>query len=198
MLKLFSFIKKALKINKNETSSLDNADSTTKEEQKSISINPINTTTMSSGLYNYGIGGNEVKVDASEAIQEIQGNKTLIAQKLTDEDPLNPEAVYDLKTVEDVFNYFKPNVNIEFEDQDGQTINEHLKFKHLGDFTARNITEQSEFLKDLNIQKDQYAKIVKQLKSNKVLKAILENPETRAAFTHALQALSNELDQEEN
>ncbi|MDJ1469683.1 type VI secretion system contractile sheath small subunit [Xanthocytophaga flava] len=153
---------------------------------------------MSSGLYNYGIGGNEVKVDASEAIQEIQGNKTLIAQKLTDEDPLNPEAVYDLKTVEDVFNYFKPNVNIEFEDQDGQTINEHLKFKHLGDFTARNITEQSEFLKDLNIQKDQYAKIVKQLKSNKVLKAILENPETRAAFTHALQALSNELDQEEN
>jgi predicted component of type VI protein secretion system len=152
---------------------------------------------MSSGLYNYGIGGNEVKVDASEAIQEIQGNKALIAQKLTDEDPLNPEAVYSLKTVEEVFNHFKPQVSIEFEDQEGQTVNEDLKFKHLGDFTAKNITEQSEFLKDLNIQKDQYAKIVKQLKSNKVLKAILENPETRAAFTNAIQSLSDELSGEE-
>jgi len=152
---------------------------------------------MSSGLYNYGIGGNEVKVDTSEAIHEIQGNKTLIAQKLTDEDPLNPEAVYNLKTVEEVFNHFKPSVSIEFEDQDGQTVNEDLRFKLLGDFTSKNITEQSEFLKDLNIQKDQYAKIVKQLKSNKVLKAILDNPETRAAFTSALQSLSNELSKDE-
>ena len=151
---------------------------------------------MSSGLYNYGIGGNEVKVDGAEAIQEIQGNKALITQKLTDEDPLNPEAVYDLKTVEEVFNHFKPSVAIEFEDQEGQTVNEELEFKHLGDFTAKNITEQSEFLKDLQIQKDQYAKIVKQLKSNKVLKAILENPETRTAFMNTLQALSNELSEE--
>ena len=152
---------------------------------------------MSSGLYNYGIGGNEVKLDASEAIQDIQGNKTLITQKLTDEDPLNPTAVYDLKTVEDVFNHFKPRVSLELEDKQGQTINEELSFKHLGDFTAKNITEQSAFLKDLNIQKEQYAKIVKQLKSNKVLKSILENPETRDAFVNILQSLSDELAEKE-
>lgn len=192
---MISFFKKLLRIEKKlaapDPATLDSSNSSA----QTITINSPNIT-MSSGLYNYGIGGNEVKVDASEAIQEIQGNKTLIAQKLTDEDPLNPEAVYDLKTVEEVFSHFKPKVAIEFEDGEGQNINEELKFKHLGDFTAKNLTEQSTFLKDLNIQKEQYAKIVKQLKSNKVLKAILENPETRAAFVQSLQSLSAELSEE--
>lgn len=35
-------------------------------------------------IYNYGIGGNEVKVDANESIAEIPSNRTLIVQKLTD------------------------------------------------------------------------------------------------------------------
>lgn len=34
-------------------------------------------------IYNYGIGGNEVKVDANESIAEIPSNRTLIVQKLT-------------------------------------------------------------------------------------------------------------------
>jgi len=33
-------------------------------------------------IYNYGIGGNEVKVDANESIAEIPSNRTLIVQKL--------------------------------------------------------------------------------------------------------------------
>lgn len=41
-------------------------------------------------MYNYGIGGNEVKVDANESIAEIPSNRTLIVQKLTDEDPVRP------------------------------------------------------------------------------------------------------------
>lgn len=43
-------------------------------------------------IYNYGIGGNEVKVDANESIAEIPSNRTLIVQKLTDEAPAAPEA----------------------------------------------------------------------------------------------------------
>lgn len=31
-------------------------------------------------IYNYGIGGNEVKVDANESIAEIPSNRTLIVQ----------------------------------------------------------------------------------------------------------------------
>ena len=48
-------------------------------------------------IYNYGIGGNEVKVDANESIAEIPSNRTLIVQKLTDEAPAAPESVYGLE-----------------------------------------------------------------------------------------------------
>lgn len=41
-------------------------------------------------IYNYGIGGNEVKVDANESIAEIPSNRTLIVQKLTDEASAGP------------------------------------------------------------------------------------------------------------
>lgn len=51
-------------------------------------------------IYNYGIGGNEVKVDANESIAEIPSNRTLIVQKLTDEAPSAPESVYGLETIQ--------------------------------------------------------------------------------------------------
>ena len=52
---------------------------------------------------NYEVGGNEVKVEASEAIVDIPENRTLLVEKLTDEEPVNPEVVDGLNTVEDVF-----------------------------------------------------------------------------------------------
>lgn len=56
-------------------------------------------------IYNYGIGGNEVKVDANESIAEIPSNRTLIVQKLTDEAPAAPESVYKpLKMCSNVLN----------------------------------------------------------------------------------------------
>lgn len=61
-------------------------------------------------IYNYGIGGNEVKVDANESIAEIPSNRTLIVQKLTDEAPAAPESVYGLETIEDVFQRFEPQL----------------------------------------------------------------------------------------
>lgn len=151
---------------------------------------------MSTGMFQYGIGGNEVKPDSSEAINEISGNKTLIAQKLTDDEPLMPEAVKGLTTVEEVFAYFKPNIDVSYETEDGRDVQENLLFSNLGDFTAKKITERSPFLMDLNAQREQYAKITKQLKSNKVLRSMLENPETRQAFIDALQSLAAELDAE--
>ena len=69
-------------------------------------------------LKNYGIGGNEVPLDASEAILEIAQNRTLIAQKLTGQTPIRPEIVEGLSTVEQVFEHFKPVVKVIFEDAD--------------------------------------------------------------------------------
>ncbi len=149
------------------------------------------------GLFEYGIGGNEVKPDASEALNAIPENRTLICQKLTDEESLFPETAKGLTTVEEVFRHFKPNIDVSFEDAEGSTTRENIAFRNVGDFTVKKLTEQSPFLTDLNVQQEQYSKITKQLKTNKVLRTMLETGETREAFVSVLQALIAELQTED-
>lgn len=144
-------------------------------------------------MYNYGIGGNEVKVDANEAIAEIPSNRTLFVQKLTNEAPVAPEAVYDLKTIEEVFDKFKPKLNLEFTDSEGSETKEEMKFKNLGDFGPKAIKQNSEFLSKLDIEKDQYNKIARQLSSNRALKKALENPESREEMIKMLEASLQEI-----
>lgn len=146
-------------------------------------------------LSNFGIGGNEVPLDANEAIIEIAQNRTLIAQKLTGQAPIRPEIVEGLNTVEQVFEHFKPEVKVNFEDAEGATKFEELKFKNLGDFGIKGVTAQSKFLTDLQMEKEQYQKIIKQLKSNKILKAALEDPDAKGALMETIEGLINELNQ---
>ncbi|MFL1895007.1 hypothetical protein ACJRPK_04850 [Aquimarina sp. 2-A2] len=145
-------------------------------------------------MYNYGIGGNEVKVDAGESISDIPSNKTLLIQKLTNEAPVTPEAVYNLQTVEEVFEKFSPSVEVEFQDDKGTDVKEKVSFKNLGDFGSKAIKRNSEFLNKLDIEKEQNTKIIRQLTSNKGLKKALENPETRAAIVQALEDSLQEIE----
>ncbi|WP_158825824.1 type VI secretion system contractile sheath small subunit [Mucilaginibacter lacusdianchii] len=146
-------------------------------------------------MFNYEIGGNERKVDTSEAFGEISPNKTLFIQKLTDNEPLRPEKVEGLRTVEDVFEHFKPNVDITLDKQDGSTVTENLKFQNLGDFGVKKLVQQSNYLRKLNIEREMYLSIIKQLKTNKTLKTTLDNEETRSAFISALKNFVKELEQ---
>ena len=129
-------------------------------------------------IYNYGIGGNEVKVDANESIAEIPSNRTLIVQKLTDEAPAAPESVYGLETIEDVFQRFEPTVDLCHVDAEGNEIKEIMTFTGLGDFGAKKIKEKSDFLSKLDIEKEQGVRITRQLTSNRALQKALENPTT--------------------
>ncbi len=149
-------------------------------------------------MYNYGIGGNEVKVDASEAISDIPSNRTLLIQKLTNEAPVTPEAIYDLKTVEDVFEKFAPKVKLEFQDENGADVKEEMSFKNLGDFGAKAIKANSDFLNRLNIEKEQNIKISRQLSSNRALKKALETPETKQAIIELLEASLKEIESAQN
>lgn len=144
-------------------------------------------------MYNYGIGGNEVKKDASEAISNIPSNRTLLIQKLTNETPVSPEAVYNLTSVEDVFEKFAPKLEVEFQDESGSDVKETINFRNLGDFNPKAIKEKSDFLNNLNVEKEQNTKITRQLTSNRALKKALENPETRAAIIETLEASLAEL-----
>jgi hypothetical protein len=146
-------------------------------------------------MQEYGIGGTEVKGDASEAISDIPQNRTLMVEKLTDQAPAKPQIVEGLTSIDDVFSHFAPKVEVEFEDLDGAAKTEELSFKSLADFGVKGITTQSEFLKDLTNQKEQYLKIIKQLKSNKMLRKALDNQDTKEALLNAIYALIKELEE---
>ncbi|MGV2451589.1 UNVERIFIED_CONTAM: hypothetical protein POZ17_15190 [Ralstonia mannitolilytica] len=145
-------------------------------------------------LLNKGIGGNEVPPEISESIFEIPQNRTLLAQKLTAHDPLKPELVEGLDTVEKVFEHFKPEIRVDFEDENGASKIELLKFSNLGDFGIKGITRQSDFLSGLETEKNQYQQIIRQLRTNKILKAAIEDPDARKALYSTLQALIIELE----
>ncbi|MEO8770646.1 MAG: hypothetical protein ABI402_11190 [Ferruginibacter sp.] len=132
---------------------------------------------------------------AGEGFVEISPNKTLFIQKLTYDDPIKPEIVPDLQKIEDVFTHFQPNVDVELDKEDGSTTGTNFKFGGLGDFDVKNLTNQSSFLKNLNLEYDAYLKIIKQLKSNKSLTNVIQNPETKSAFINALKALAAELEE---
>jgi hypothetical protein len=146
-------------------------------------------------MFEYEIGGNERKIDTSEAFADIAHNKTLFVQKLTDNDPVKPEKVEGLKTVQEVFNHYKPNVNVEFEKYDGSLLTETLRFGNLGDFSVKSIIGQSQHLNNVSIEKDMSLSVIKQLKSNKTLKTTLDNEETKSAFISALKSFVSELEE---
>ncbi len=148
-------------------------------------------------MYNYGIGGQERKQDASEGITEISQNRTLLLEKLTDDPAIRPEIVGDLKTVDDVFAHFQPEKEVEFESEDGSTYTEMLRFRSLGDFGKRGLINQSAALQELNTQYEDFQKFVKQLQSNKILKTLLENPDARQQYQAALRAMIKELEDAE-
>ena len=143
----------------------------------------------------YGIGGSEVKGDASEAILEIQQNRTLLLEKLTANAPVKPQIVDGLTTIDEVFEHFSPKIDVEFENTEGVSKQEALRFKGLADFGVKGITAQSAFLQDLTAQKDLYNKIMKQLKSNKLLRKALEKADTKQALINAIYALIRELEE---
>jgi hypothetical protein len=142
----------------------------------------------------YDIGGSEVKGDASEAISEIQQNRTLLVEKLTAEAPVKPEIVQGLTKIDEVFDHFKPQIDVDFQDSEGVSRQEKLNFSSLADFGVKGITAQSEFLQNLTMQKEQLQKIIKQLKSNKMMRKALENAETKQALLNSIYAMIKEIE----
>lgn len=143
----------------------------------------------------YGIGGTEVKGDASEAISEISQNRTLMIEKFTADPPFKPEIVEGLKKVGDVFDHYKPAADVYFEDSDDGLKKEKLSFNSLADFRIKGITSQSNFLKDLTFEKEQFLKMIKHLKSNQSLRAALENENSKQAILNAIYSMVKEIDE---
>lgn len=189
--KVIAYIKQLFNPNEIPVNTATISKQENKNEQTNILQNQKSTTMA---MFNYGVGGNEVKVDANEAIQDIQENKTLLVSKLTTDETMSPEIVSGLKTVEDVFRHFQPQIAVEHESEDGETVNEDFKFRNLGDFTPKNLTQNSNYLSNLSLEEEQYNKIIRQLRNNKVLRNILADGGSKAALVQALKAVASELE----
>jgi len=143
----------------------------------------------------YTIGGTVAETEANEAFADIPQNRVLLAEKLTANTPVKPEIIEGLTTVEDVFGHFKPKIDMDFETEEGTSKKETLHFKGLGDFGVKGITAQSSFLEELTLKKEQYQKIIKQLKTNKLLKQALSDGDTKQGVINSLHALIKELEE---
>ncbi len=144
----------------------------------------------------YSIGGQERGgPEANEGIADIPQNRTLLVEQLTKEAPIKPEVVYDLKTVDEVFNHFQPKFEIEFSDAEGSPVTETIQFHNLADFGKKGIIKQSEFLQELNNEELNYLQFIRVLKSNKILQKVLADPTAKEAYIASMQILINELDE---
>jgi hypothetical protein len=144
--------------------------------------------------FEYGLGGTERPTDASEAFADLPMNKTLMVTKLTNDDPVKPVITPGLTNVEAVFDHFKPDVEVEFQDEEGGEVKEKLSFSNLGDFGDKGLTKQSDFLQGLNLKQNEMNRIVKQLRSNKILISAMQNPESKAAFVEVLKEMVAEIE----
>ncbi len=142
----------------------------------------------------YGIGGQEKPQEASEAISLLSKNKTLLANKFTDEQAPMPEVVEGLTNMDQVFKHFEPNVEVEFETEDGGSESETLHFSTVGDFGKKGITKQSAFLNDLQAKQDEYMEFAKVLKSNKQLLKLLKDPAAKQAYLASLKSMIADLE----
>ena len=146
-------------------------------------------------MFDYGIGGQERKLDVNESIVDIPQNRTLLIEKLTADPALRPDIVEGLKTVSDVFQHFQPQQEVEFETEEGSSISETLRFQALSDFGRKGVIAQSAYLQELNMTFEDLQRYVKQLKSNKILKTVLENPEAKAAYMSSIEVMIRELEE---
>ena len=148
-------------------------------------------------IMDIGVGGNEVKIDASEAIADIPNNRTLVVEQLTAEEPVNPEIVGGLTDIEAVFKHYKPQIGVEFENAEGQPVKEEFLFNSVGDFSVKNMTTQSSFLSEVSNESDFWEGVKKALRSNKALQRALESPESKQAFLNSLQGILAEMKEAE-
>lgn len=133
--------------------------------------------------------------EAVDGIIEFPQNKTLYVDQFTDMAPVKPGDVFQPETMEDVFNFYKPEKkNVQMLDLEGKPVKENFKFNAIKDFDDKELIKQSPYLAQQKSAVDSYKTIEQKLIKNKVLRRAYENEESRKHLIVALQALLAELE----
>lgn len=136
--------------------------------------------------------------ESNAKVTPLDNNKSIIIDQYTsDVEVGNSELFEGAKTMQDVFNHFKPSVNVEFEDEQGGIVSEQLHFNEMRDFEANggkgNLVTNSPFLSGAKSKVDVSAKIRKQIEQNRRLRDILKDAEGKAELKELLEALLQEI-----
>lgn len=146
------------------------------------------------GQFDFIRPGGNVDPDANKGYEKIEAlppSRTLFVSAFNSEP--EKEMVNGLETMESVFNHFKPQVEAEFQDEEGAPVFETITFGKMKDFSPEGMMEQSPFLKELAGKEYNHDRFYKNLKNNRQLQKALSDPETRAAYLSALQTMIGEL-----
>ena len=79
-------------------------------------------------------------------------------------------------------------------DEQGQTIAEQFQYKNLGDFHPVQLIKRSVFLQTLEESKENYESFKSSLLKNRVLQAILADPELKEAYLTVIDSIIEELE----
>ena len=130
-------------------------------------------------------------------VNAISQNKTLYIGQFTD--TVNePELFQEAETIEAVFDKFKPNINVEFQSEDGGYVEENLAFNNMKDFEVNNgsgqLVQNSAYLLSVKNNIDANAKMRKNIEQNKRLRDLIGSPESKEELRNVLQSLLDELE----
>ncbi|MBP5398314.1 MAG: hypothetical protein J6Y32_06815 [Bacteroidales bacterium] len=137
--------------------------------------------------------------ESSAKVTPIDSNKTLMIDQYTsDAEPGNPELVEDIQNINDAFQHFKPKVEVDFTDENGESVNETLHFGEIRDFEAQGgkgrLVENSAFLGGTKKKIDTNAKIRKSIEQSRKLRDILKDNASKEELKEMLQAMLDELE----
>lgn len=137
--------------------------------------------------------------DNGAKVNVIDANKTLIINQFTMDASSEPELFEGAKTMADVFDFFKPTADVEFENENGECVPETLHFNEMKDFDVNGgkgkLVTNSEFLSDVKDHLDTSSKIRKQIEQNGKLRSILKDNQAREELKNLLQSMLDELEQ---
>lgn len=140
-----------------------------------------------------------VEEDAGAKVNAFDANKTLVIDQYTSDATDEPDFFQDAKTMKDVFEHFKPSVDVDFKNEYGECVSETLHFNEMKDFDVNggkgNLVTNSKFLSDIKLQEDTAAKVRKQIGQNAKLRNILMDAQGREELRTMLQQMLNELEQ---
>lgn len=136
--------------------------------------------------------------ESNAKVTPLDNNKTIIIDQYTsDVEVGNSELFESPKTMQDVFDHFKPTVDVEFEDEMGGIVSEQLHFNEMRDFEANggkgNLVTNSPFLSGAKSKVDVAAKIRQQIEKNSRLRNILKDENGKAELKELLEALLQEI-----